>query len=188
MIPKRAEVRLKNDNRDAITLSRLLRSGELTAIYVPDPEDEAVRDLTRAREDARIAERKAKQRLNSFLLRNDFVYSGKKKWTKPHLNWLSDLKMKHPVQQIVFLEYLDAVHECSQRIIRINEQIHQVASEWRWAPTVKSLQSLRGGIFTFEDGSFLMMTEQINIISHMVTHAYKGNCQTNGKYNYSGNP
>ncbi len=90
-IPKRAGVRLKNDNRDAITLSRLLRAGELTAIYVPDLEDEAVRDLTRAREDARIAERKAKQRLNSFLLRNDFVYPGKRKWTKPHLNGPSDL-------------------------------------------------------------------------------------------------
>jgi transposase len=68
MIPKRSNDRIKNDRRDALTLARLYRSGELTAIYVPDPEDEAVRDLTRARNDARIAERKAKQRLNSFLL------------------------------------------------------------------------------------------------------------------------
>ncbi|MHC4752979.1 MAG: IS110 family RNA-guided transposase [Planctomycetota bacterium] len=143
-IPKRAGVRLKNDNRDAITLARLLRAGELTAIYVPDPEDEAVRDLTRAREDSRIAERKARQRLNSFLLRNDFIFSGKRKWTKAHYNWLSDLKMPHRVQQVAFQEYLDAVNECSQRILRINEQIHQVSTEWRWAPTVKALQALRG--------------------------------------------
>lgn len=86
MIPKKAGVRIKNDNRDAISLARLLRAGELTAIYVPDLEDEAVRDLARAREDARVAERKAKQRLNGFLLRNDFIYGGKKKWIKAHLN------------------------------------------------------------------------------------------------------
>jgi len=144
MIPKKAGVRIKNDNRDAISLARLMRAGELTAIYVPDLEDEAVRDLARARDDARVAERKAKQRLSSFLLRNDFIYAGKKKWIKSHLNWLADLKMKHPIQQIAFQEYLNAVHECSERVLRLKEQIRQVATEWRWAPTVKALQALRG--------------------------------------------
>ncbi len=147
MIPRKAGVRIKNDNRDAISLARLMRAGELTAIYVPDLEDEAVRDLTRARGDARIAERKAKQRLNSFLLRNDFIYPNKTKWIKSHFNWLADLKMKHPIQQIAFQEYLDAVHECSERIARINLQIQQVATEWRWAPTVRALQALRGVAF-----------------------------------------
>ena len=78
MIPKRKSVRIKNDRRDALTLARLYRAGELTGIYVPDPEDEAIRDLTRARNDARLAERKAKQRVISFLLRHNFVYPGKK--------------------------------------------------------------------------------------------------------------
>lgn len=144
MIPRRGGVRIKNDSRDATTLSRLLRAGELSAIYVPTPEDEAIRDLTRAREDIRVSERKAKQRLNSFLLRNDFVYSGKKRWTKAHFNWLSNLKMRHPAQQITFQEYIDAVLECSERIARLTEQIGKVAEEWRWAPTVKALQALRG--------------------------------------------
>jgi transposase len=145
LIPRKGGVRIKNDTRDAITLARLHRAGELSSIYVPEPEDEAVRDLTRAREDTRIAERKAKQRLGGFLLRNDFVFSGgKKKWTKAHFNWLSDLKMNHPVQQIAFQEYLDTIHESSARIVRINEQIGQAATEWRWYPTVKALQALRG--------------------------------------------
>jgi transposase len=66
MIPKRKSVRIKNDRRDALTLARLYRAGELTGIYVPDPEDEAIRDLVRARNDARLAEHKARQRvLNS---------------------------------------------------------------------------------------------------------------------------
>ncbi len=77
MIPQKAGVRIKNDKRDAVSLARLLRAGELTGIYVPNLENEAVRDLTKAQEDARTAERKAKQRLNSFLLRNDFTCSKK---------------------------------------------------------------------------------------------------------------
>ena len=140
---KKVGVRIKNDNRDAISLARLHRAGEITAIYVPDREDEAMRDLTRARNDARIAARKAKQRLNSFLLRNECIYHGKKKWTKSHFNWLAQLTMKHPAQQVAFQEYIDAVNECSERITRLDEQIVKAADEWRWAPTVKALQALR---------------------------------------------
>jgi transposase len=91
MVPKKSGVRIKNDTRDALALARLLRAGELSPIYVPDSEDEAMRDLTRARNDARIAAQKAKQRLHSFLLRNEFIYRGKKKWTKAHFNWLAQL-------------------------------------------------------------------------------------------------
>ena len=144
MIPKKSGVRIKNDNRDVISLARLLRAGELTAIYVPDRENEAMRDLTRARNDARIAARKAKQRLHSFLLRNEFIYNGKKKWIKSHFNWLAQLKMKHPAQQVAFQEFIEAVNECTERITRLDEQILKAADEWRWAPTVKVLQALRG--------------------------------------------
>jgi len=76
MIPRPKNVRIKNDRRDALTLARLYRAGELTGIYVPEPEDEAIRDLGRARDDARMAERKAKQRLNSFLIRNRVKQNG----------------------------------------------------------------------------------------------------------------
>ena len=144
MVPKKSGVRIKNDSRDALALARLYRAGELTPIYVPDTEDEAMRDLTRARNDARIAARKAKQRLHRFLLRNECMYHGKKKWTKAHYNWLTQLKMNHPAQQVAFQEYIDAVHECTQRITRLDEQIVYAAEEWRWSPTVKALQALRG--------------------------------------------
>ena len=144
MIPKKRGVRIKNDNRDAIALARLLRAGELTPIYVPGTEDEAIRDLTRARNDARIAAQKAKQRLHSFLLRNDCIYTGKTKWIKSHYNWLAQLKMKHPAQQVAFQEYIEAVNECTERMTRLDEQIAKAADEWRWALTVKALQALRG--------------------------------------------
>jgi len=142
MIPKRSSVRIKNDRRDALTLARLYRAGELTGIYVPEPEDEAVRDLARARDDARVAERKAKQRLNSFLLRNNLIYSGK--WNRTYFDWLGLVGMKYPAQKVALQEYIEAVHECTERVARLSEQIRLIVDEWRMAPTVKALQALRG--------------------------------------------
>jgi hypothetical protein len=105
---------------------------------VPDTEDEAIRDLTRAQNDAKNAERKAKQRLHSFLVRHEYIYPGKTKWMKSHFIWLAQLKMKHPAQQMAFQEYIDAVKECTERITRLDEQILKAADEWRWVPTVKA--------------------------------------------------
>ena len=144
LIPRKAAERIKTDRRDAVKLARLFRAGELTAVYVPDAEDEAMRDLTRAREDARIAARKAKQRLNSFLLRNGKVFSGRSKWSKAHWNWLADMSMPHRAQQIVLAEYIETVKECERRVDRLGEQIRQMVPQWRFAPVVEALQALRG--------------------------------------------
>jgi transposase len=144
MIPKKSGERIKNDTRDAKTLARLHRAGELTAVYVPDIQNEAIRDLSRAREDAVIAGRKAKQRLNAFLLRQGIIYSGKSKWSKAYFNWLSDIAMPHAAQQIALQEYIDAVHESLKRIDRLTEQIRQMVPEWRLAPIVEALQAARG--------------------------------------------
>ena len=110
----------------------------------PLPEDEAIRDLTRARNDARQAERKAKQRLNSFLLRNNLIYPRKTKWNRAYFYWLGFVVMKHPAQKIALQEYIEAVHEGTGRVKRLSEQISLAVEEWRMAPTVKALQSLRG--------------------------------------------
>lgn len=144
MIPKKSGDRIKTDYRDAIMLARLHRAGELTAVYVPDPQDEAMRDLSRAREDAVIAARKAKQQLNGFLLRSGFVYTGKTKWSKTHFRWISDIAMPHPAQQIALQEYINTVHENTNRVERLTEQIRQMVPDWRLAPIVHSLQAARG--------------------------------------------
>ena len=144
LIPQKSGDRVKTDRRDAINLARMHRSGDLTEIHVPNEEDEAVRDLTRAREDARICARKAKQRLNSFLLRNNQTYSGKGKWNKTHLAWLSELSMPHPAQQVALQEYIDTLNESLQRIDRLTKQIEHVVEHWRLKPVVKAIQSLRG--------------------------------------------
>ncbi len=144
MIPRKSGDRIKTDRRDARMLARLHRAGELTAVYVPDDQDEAMRDLSRAREDAVIAARKAKQRLKAFLLRNGLTYSGRSKWSKAYFNWLADIGMPHPAQQVALQEYINAVHENLNRVDRLTEQIRQMAPHWRLAPIVSALQSARG--------------------------------------------
>jgi transposase len=144
MTPKRSGVRVKTDPRDALMLARLHRAGELTTVYVPKLEDEAIRDLTRARQDAKNAERRARQQLKALLLRNGIRYQGKTSWTPAHMRWLSEIKLPHPAQQIVCQEYIDTVQTASQRVARITQQIQQQVNQWRMRPVIDALQALRG--------------------------------------------
>jgi transposase len=104
LVPKKAGDRVKTDRRDAMQLARLARSGDLTVVYVPKVEDEAIRDLTRAREDTLSALQDAKFRLQAFLLRHDIRYTGRAHWSPAHLRWLSEVVCPTPAQQIVFQE------------------------------------------------------------------------------------
>ncbi len=143
-VPKKSGDRVKNDRRDAETLARMERAGELTAIYVPREDDEAMRDLTRAREDAIKALKTARQQLNAFLLRYGQTYPGKGSWTPAHMRWLSDVSLPHPSQQIVLQEYLMTVTGGTERVNRLTEQIRKLLPDWRLSPVVKALQALRG--------------------------------------------
>jgi len=144
MTPKRSGDRVKTDRRDAITLARLYRAGELTPVYVPREDDEAMRDLVRGREDAVNASRKARQRLSAFVLRHGLRYTGGSTWSAAHLRWFADIKMPHPAQQITLQEYINSVEESSERIVRLTEQIVKLIPTWRMAPVVAALQGLRG--------------------------------------------
>jgi len=144
LIPKKSGDRIKNDRRDAKKLARLYRSGELTGVHVPKSEDEAMRDLTRAREDSKTAERKARQQLNAFLLRHGLIYSGKSNWSLAHWRWISDIKMEHEAQQFTLQEYVDTARSCSERVERIIEKIRLLAGQWRFSPVVEAIQALRG--------------------------------------------
>jgi len=144
MIPSKSGSRIKNDRRDAEILARLERAGELIHIRVPREDDEAMRDLTRGREDAIKAQRTARQRLGAFLLRHGHRFPGSKTWGPSHMRWLSDIAMPHPAQQITLQEYIHAVSECTERVNRLTGQIQKILPEWRMAPVVKALQALRG--------------------------------------------
>src|ERR1035437_10315178 len=107
LIPKKAGDRVKTDRRDSLSLARLHRAGELTSVWIPDGLQEALRDLTRAREDMKHLQRQAKQPLLASLLRQGKRYSGKTNWTQTHFRWLETVKFEQPVQQIVLQEYVD---------------------------------------------------------------------------------
>lgn len=145
LIPKKAGDRVKTDKRDAIGLARLSRSGELTAVWVPEPEQEAMRDLTRAREDIKAVELKAKQQLGAFLLRHGKLYEKEKtRWTKGHFNWLETVKFNSSVQQIVLQEYINSVKDSVKRVAGIRSEMDNALKTWSLRPVVEALISLRG--------------------------------------------
>jgi transposase len=143
-IPRRAGDRVKTDRRDAEMLARLHRAGELESVYVPLLEDEAVRDLTRAREDAKAAQTRARHQLKSFLLRNGISYAGKTAWTPAHVRWIASVGLPEPVQQLVFQEYVAAVTAAGERLERLEQMLRDTVTAWRMYPVVQALQSLRG--------------------------------------------
>ncbi len=147
LIPKRSGDRIKTDRRDSIMLARLHRAGELRAIYVPDDTDEAIRDLVRAREDVVQARRRAKQQVGALLLRKGVVYSGKSAWTKAHRRWLAKVSFKETSRRITLREYVEAVDETEQRVLRLTEAMREQVVGWRLEHIVSALQALRGVSF-----------------------------------------
>ena len=145
LIPTKPGDRVKTDRRDSENLARLHRAGELTPVWVPDQEQEAMRDLSRAREDMKHLERQARQRLCAFLLRHGQRYeSGKSKWTQAYWRWLERIKFSHCVQQTVFQEYIDSVKQQQQRVVDLEQTMHEALADWTLAPVVEGLMALRG--------------------------------------------
>src|SRR6266404_3567341 len=143
LIPKRAGDRVKTDRRDAASLARLHRAGELPAGWVPDAAHEAMRDLVRARLDAVHALRRARQQLSGFLLRQGCHY-GRPAWTKLHRRWLAGLNFAQAVHHIVLEDYIAAVEAAEARRDRLTAQIAAMLPDWTLAPVVAALQTMRG--------------------------------------------
>jgi transposase len=144
LVPKQVGSRVKTDRRDAVKLARFLRSGDLTAVAVPDQATEAMRDLERAREDAKNVERSARHQLGKFLLRHGRIYPGKTAWTRSHLGWIRKQAFAHEAQQRVLTDYLHTVEQAAERVERLTRDIEELVESWKLAPLVKSLQALRG--------------------------------------------
>jgi transposase len=144
LIPKKPGEKIKTDKRDALKLAKLLKSEDLTAIYVPEPEDEAIRDLSRARETAMKDLKDAKYQLKALQLRNNINYRGTANWSLKHLRWLTELILPHPSQQIVLQEYLQTISERIARLKRLDNELEHHVKKWRYYPVVKAIQALRG--------------------------------------------
>ncbi len=144
LIPSKSGDRVKTDKRDAKKLARLFRAGELTAVHIPDPADEVIRDLCRARTDAVDSRTRSRQRLMSFLLRNGHHYTGKSTWTDAHLRYLRELVLNDPIQKLILEEYLQAIDAGVKRVEGLEEHMKIRLEGWDRRPFVEALQGFRG--------------------------------------------
>ena len=144
LTPKQPGAPFKTDQRDARSLARLLRAGELTAVYIPEPTDEAIRDLCRARTDAVDDLRRCRQRLKSFLLRHGYRYQGKANWSQPHMRYLRELVLPHPAMKAILEEYLQGIDAAHERVQRIEASMLTLLETWRLKPAVQALMAFRG--------------------------------------------
>ena len=144
LIPKKPGQQVKTDKRDCMQLAQLLRNGDIDPIYVPEPEDEAIRDLSRARETTMWDLKNAKSQLKAFLLRHDIRYTGSANWSAAHIRWLSELVMPTPAQNTVFREMLYTIVERHKRLERLDNELTYQVRRWRFYPLVKAVQALRG--------------------------------------------
>jgi transposase len=144
LIPRRPGERVKTNRRDALSLAKLHRAGELTPVWVPDPGHEAIRELVRAREASMEDLRRARQHLQSFLLRHGRIFTGRSAWTTAHTRWLSEQKFDHPAQHLVLVEYCQVIEDAQVRLERLTQQVKEAVTAWSMAPLIAAYQALRG--------------------------------------------
>ena len=144
LIPAKPGERVKTDARDARKLAGLFRAGLLTDVAAPNPEEEAYRDLTRAREDAKRDLLSARHRLSKFLLRRGYVFREGRNWTLKHRGWLRSLKFDQEVLEQVFQSYLLGIEQIEERLKELEGYIEQAACTERYADQVGWLRCLRG--------------------------------------------
>ena len=144
LIPKKPGERIKNDRRDAIKLAQNLRSGDLVAVFIPDEDTEAIRDLVRARDDAKKIERVARNQLSKFLLRNGKCYIGTTTWNETHQAWIAKQEFREPARRQVLADGLATVQLATFRCEHLTKCLREVTEGWNGLELVKSFQSLRG--------------------------------------------
>jgi transposase len=144
LIPTKAGDRVKTARRDAVQRARLMRSGDLTAVYGPRVADEALRALSRARDETIRALRAATCRLNAFLLRHDLRSTGQATWGPAHRRGLSAVVCATPAQPIVFQADGRAVHAHTARVQRLEQALHEQVPTWRLQAVGEALPALPG--------------------------------------------
>ena len=144
LTPRGKGDKIKTDRRDAQMLARLHRAGELTAVHVPDPDDEAVRDLCRARTDAVQDMRRARAQMQAFLLRNGHHAACKGAWSEAAKRTLRKLGLRHPAMGVVLEESIGAIDAAEQRIARLEKAMEEHCETWTQKPVVQALTGLRG--------------------------------------------
>jgi transposase len=144
LIPRKPGDHVKTNRRDAVSLARLLRAGELSAVWVPDERHEAMRDLSRARQAAKKDLQGKRQQISSLMLRLGRCYPGKKTWGPSHMRWIRSQKIEHREQRMALEELLEGVRQEGERVERLEQAIREAVPEWSLAELVTAVQAMRG--------------------------------------------
>lgn len=143
-IPQKTNYRIKTDRIDSLNLATMLRGDLLTPIYIPDEEDEAVRDFLRSREDIRNERTRMRQRLSGFLLRHNTIYTEGKTWTIKFYTWLKKIKFSNEMLAQTLSAYIGGILLIDQQIESMNNRIKEIANSPKYAKRVLLLCSLKG--------------------------------------------
>jgi transposase len=143
LIPRKPGDRVKTNRRDARKLAELGRAGLLTAVQPPTPEDEAVRDLARARDDAREDLQRCRHRLGKLLLRRGLHFSGRN-WTRAHRQWIDSLEWTHDAERAVVDDYLLAIDHTEARLLELDSRLAEIAATEPYREPVGWLRCFRG--------------------------------------------
>lgn len=143
-MPRKPGDRIKTDKRDARKLAELLRAGLLTEVRPPTPAEEAVRDLCRARDDAREDVQRARHRLGKLLLRRGLHYAGRKNWTKAHRQWMTTIEWEHAAERAVVDDYLLAIEQVESRLMELDARLAETAQTDPYREPVAWLRCFRG--------------------------------------------
>jgi transposase len=144
LVPRKPGDRVKTNRRDARKLGELLRAGLLTEVRPPTPEAEAVRDLCRARDDARDDLQRCRHRLGKLLLRRGLHYSRGRNWTRAHRQWIDRLTWTHDAERVVVEDYLLAIDHLEARLIELDARLTEVAQTDPYREPVAWLRCFRG--------------------------------------------
>ena len=144
LVPTKPGDRFKTDRRDAKKLLGLFAAGQLTQVHPPEASQEADRELTRCRECVEMDRKRARQRLNSLLVRHGYIYSEGSLWTGKHGVWLGGLVFDQPRVRTVFEEYRSELEHCDQRLESLDKQLAQLAMSERYREAVAALRCFRG--------------------------------------------
>jgi transposase len=190
--------RVKTDKRDALALARLLRTGDLTPVWIPDQEEEALRDLLRLRFDAKEDLLRVRHRLSKFLLRQGlYPPPGVKAWSKAYQQWLNQLKFGRAASQVVLEEYRTSERASRDRLRHIEAELHRCAEQSPRLDLIIALQSLRGIAFlsavtiVAETGDFRRFASARRYMSHTGLTASEhssGQSHQQGGITRAGNP
>lgn len=197
LIPTRSGDRVKTDKRDALKLAKSFRSNDLVAVNVPDPVDEAIRDLCRARTDAVDDLRRSRARLLAMLRRLGYNYTGKTNWTEAHKRYLRHLTLPDPAHNLVLEDLLDAIDYHLERVAKLEKAMLNLLSDWQRKPLVEALMAFKGFqlvaamVIVSEIGTFSRFEHPKKLMAFLgliPSENSSGNSRRQGSISKAGNP